>query len=93
MCKGRECKCYNGNTEGRRVLRRRTAAPPAKSLWFLAGGVIGVKQTVFNTQELELPRSFGRWILILVLSKDILGGLSRIFVYSRILDLDSGFYE
>ena len=41
-----------------------TAAPPAKNLSVLAGGVIGVKQTVFNTQELELPRSFGRWILI-----------------------------
>jgi len=33
--------------------------PPAKSkVVILAGGVIGVKQTVFNTQELELPRSF-----------------------------------
>jgi hypothetical protein len=28
-----------------------------KALSVLAGGVIGVKQTVFNTQELELPRS------------------------------------
>ena len=28
-----------------------------KALLVLAGGVIGVKQTVFNTQELELPRS------------------------------------
>jgi hypothetical protein len=35
----------------------KTAAPPAKSISVLAGGVIGVKQTVFNTQELELPRS------------------------------------
>ena len=35
-----------------------------KAFTVLAGGVIGVKQTVFNTQELELPRSFGRWILI-----------------------------
>ena len=35
-----------------------------KALSVLAGGVIGVKQTVFNTQELELPRSCGRWILI-----------------------------
>ncbi|OQP42400.1 hypothetical protein A4D02_12560 [Niastella koreensis] len=43
-----------------------------KAFTVLAGGVIGVKQTVFNTQELELPRSFGRWILnYLVIHQDI----------------------
>ena len=76
------------------IQRRRTAAPPAKNLSVLAGGVIGVKQTVFNTQELELPWSFGR------LDFNLLGHsigypmvFKGIFVLSWTLDLDNGFYK
>ena len=65
-----------------------------KALSVLAGGVIGVKQTVFNTQELETTSVF--WTLDFNLLGYSLGYpmvFTGIFVLSRTLDLDNGFYE
>src|SRR3954471_19267961 len=62
--------------------------PLLKTFTVLAGGVIGVKQTVFNTQELELPRSFGRWILNYLVIHWICGGFHRDIRFTT--DIGSG---